>query len=155
MKDGHLNKCKDCTKKDSKERYDVKSEDSAWMEKERGRGREKYKRLGYAKKTIRHFIKQANYPGLRGARRYWASRIAIPEGMELHHWNYEKIREVIMMPRNLHHRLHQALTFDIEKGIYSYKDKELDTIDKHLEVVEQFAKNYGYYKEQIQVLSNC
>ena len=41
MGDGHLNKCKECTKKDSNERFKIKSLDINFIEKERDRGREK------------------------------------------------------------------------------------------------------------------
>lgn len=47
LKDGHLNKCKECTKKDTKKRSDEKSKDAKWVESEKIRGREKYHRLGY------------------------------------------------------------------------------------------------------------
>ena len=47
MGDGHLNKCKDCTKKDTKERVDVLILDPEWKEKEQERHREKCHRLGY------------------------------------------------------------------------------------------------------------
>lgn len=47
MGDGHLNKCKNCAKRDVHENYLKKIEDDAYVEKERARGREKYKRLGY------------------------------------------------------------------------------------------------------------
>ena len=51
--DGHLNKCKKCTKNDVHKDYIRKSSDEQWMEKERARGREKFKRLGYKNKTTR------------------------------------------------------------------------------------------------------
>jgi hypothetical protein len=47
MADGHLNKCKVCTQKDTKENLDKKLQDSAFVEKEQARHREKYHRLGY------------------------------------------------------------------------------------------------------------
>jgi hypothetical protein len=47
MGDGHLNKCKECNKKDVRENYEIKASDPLWMEKERERGREKYQRLEY------------------------------------------------------------------------------------------------------------
>ena len=52
MKDGHVNKCKVCNKKDVIKNYYSKNEDPDWLEKERARGREKYKRLNYKDKSL-------------------------------------------------------------------------------------------------------
>jgi hypothetical protein len=68
MGDGHLNKCKVCTKRDVKARYEVKREDPEWITQERARGREKFTRLGYAERyrgrdTRRHLEAwKARYP---------------------------------------------------------------------------------------------
>ena len=49
-KDGYLNKCKLCTKKDTKKREAELRKDKNWIEKEKERGRKKYHRLGYKNK---------------------------------------------------------------------------------------------------------
>lgn len=50
MKDGRLNKCKDCTKRDSRDAYFKNVTDLKWVIKERKRQREKSRRLGYYEK---------------------------------------------------------------------------------------------------------
>lgn len=47
MLGGHLNKCKSCTKNDTKEAFQQKMKDPLFVEKEKKRGRDKYHRLEY------------------------------------------------------------------------------------------------------------
>ncbi len=143
MADGRLNKCKDCTRKDVHDRYWVLSTDESFMEKERARGRDKYKRLNYAGKqsdAIR--VKLAAYPSLKGTKR--RLRINTPPGIELHHWNYNHLDSVILLPRNIHHRLHTRLRLRMPDGIYYEGDTALDTIEKHLSVIRSVCADSGY-----------
>lgn len=143
MADGHLNKCKSCTKRDVRENYLYNSKDPAYMEKERERGREKYARLGYRGKiSDEQKLKRKLYPMLRNAKR--DTGIKIPRTDELHHWNYNLIRNVIQMPRSLHSRVHSVLSLNVEEGIYYHNGEKLDTLDKHLDVVKNVCQEFGF-----------
>lgn len=152
MGDGHLNKCKDCTKKDVSKDYDRKSQDPEWVEKERARGREKYKRLGYVSKiTESKKEKQSKYKGLRGTRKKMKN-IVVTSECELHHWNYNLIDTVIVLDKRLHHRLHSVIELNIEEGIYYCNGEALDTIEKHLRVIKKVCESREFSYSDVVII---
>jgi len=144
MADGHLGKCKTCTKSDSVKRHYEKAEDAEWMEAERIRSREKYHRLNYKdrQKELNVSNEWKNNYVYKNLRR---DMKLIDTSIELHHWNYndEYLTDVVKMDIRLHRRLHSHLFLDIDKRIF--KDTEgnyLDTKEKHLAYINKLGYKY-------------
>jgi hypothetical protein len=152
MADGHLNKCKACTKKDVREREAVLLEDPTWVESEQKRHREKYYRLGYKEKhkptpeekkkaMAEYVIKYPEKAFARGA----VSGIPTTKGFNNHHWSYkeEHRKYVIVIDNKNHYKLHRFIVYDQDTFMYRRKDtlELLDTKEKHiawLEIVKEF-----------------
>ena len=153
MKDGHLNKCKDCTKRDMKVQYEKNIESPEYIEKERERGREKYRRYRYGtagNSSEKRREKNHRFPSVRSTKA--RMHVVTDAGMDLHHWNYKLQKNVILLPRNIHHRLHQQITLDLGSGMYSRGGVLLDTIEKHMDVVRDVCTAAGYDFNRIAVL---
>lgn len=143
MKDGHLNKCKECTKKDVSERYKVLAQNEYWVESERKRGRTKYRRL-YVGKTVSsdtrkkrtaNYIK--NYPEKYKAH-IKCQRMGKISGYHLHHWSYrdEYQTDVIQMEVEAHYLLHRHIKYDPTSKFYRTNSGELlDSKEKHLHFI--------------------
>ncbi len=141
MLDGHLNKCKECAKKDVKNRYEVLSQDEEYMEKERARGREKYHRLNYKErqKEINKKRPWNNYSAYKNLNR----NLSVPKGFEVHHWSYklENIKSVFIVSRKDHKKLHKHLDFIQKERCFAYKGKILDTKTKHKKFINQLLND--------------
>lgn len=147
MADGHLNKCKECCKSQAQERWASKVNDPNWVESEKARARNKYRRLGYKDKYGKDWQKrseynakhQDRYPEKRRAR-VAVQRLYTPHGMHKHHWSYrpEHARSIIIISQEDHYTLHRHLTYDRGAMMYRTPDgRLLDSIIKHIAFMQE------------------
>lgn len=151
MLDGHLNKCKECCKSQSKERQNILIKDETWRETEKIRSRDKYHRLGYKdkhkpssedkKKTIN--LHKKKYP-----EKYLAKNRTqnLPRGSNnhLHHWSYNEEHYIDIIELNIadHNLLHRHMIYDQERRMYrNLKGVLLDSKQSHLDLLEEVKKN--------------
>jgi len=141
MADGHLNKCKECAKKDSDDRFKLKQLDPHWQIKERERQRikeAKRRDLGLAKK-----YKKQHMPGFLRKEKYGQYINAIRDGIlnplpcevcgkqktQGHHEDYSKPLDVVWLcvrhHQDRHIHLRNAKTLGQEPMPINYFIKSL------------------------------
>jgi Rad3-related DNA helicase len=138
MADGHVNKCKECNKKDVHDNYDKNILNPEYIEKERERSRDKYSRLDYKNKYSYYnekfkFRKSAKFKNTH-------RDFKLKENEEAHHWNYNEgyEKDIFILSKSKHKRVHQIIFLDIE--LLLYRDKKcnlLDTKEKHQKIINQ------------------
>lgn len=148
LSDGYLNKCKECAKKDSKERLEKLKDDEYFVKKERKRAREKYRRLyvgtGKAnqKSNQLYFLK---YPEKKIATRHSQNLLKPFDGAEKHHWSYneEHYKDVIWLSKKNHNKAHRFIIYDQERMMYrSIEDNILlDNKDLHFQYIMHKINN--------------
>jgi len=135
MGDGHLNKCKTCTRKDTADRVAIKSNDPEWVFKERERHRlkaEEYSRergvLPFQEslairriKSEQHKIDFAHMIKYKKAACVRAGRkVDCPSGSHRHHWSYNKDHWecVFIVDILFHNKIHRYTNYDDERRMY-------------------------------------
>jgi hypothetical protein len=144
-KDGHSQKCKDCSKKLSDDRYKKLILDPEFHEKEKARRRVKEKKviipiskhqiyLNYKEKfpekykvgvMLKHHPKKSTH--------------------HLHHWSYNEIHfdDCIELTPQDHKTAHKFIIYDQERYMYRRIDtmELLDTKEEHEQYIKQKLKN--------------
>ena len=153
MADGHINKCKDCTKEQAKERFKKLSKDKNWAESEKERGRLKYHRLNYRgknkptteQKALLQKRYRLKYPEKHKATQKLNSmKMTNTPGIHRHHWSYNEQHYLDIIPLTIeqHNLAHRHMVYDQERMMYRRIDtmELLDTKEQH----EQYIKNLPF-----------
>lgn len=136
MKDGHLNKCKSCAKLDVSKRHVLNMKNPSFLEKERERGRNKYKRLNYYGRCshIKDKGLGSDYKSMNKKLRNAGFDL---KGKEVHHWNYNAIYSGFILDKRLHRMLHNNLIYNSDNKVFYFNDDILDTKDKHMNFIRK------------------
>lgn len=145
MKDGHLNKCKECTRCDMVDDYYKNRKNDEWVKKERERSKEKYYRLGYKNRHQSLVSKRGiSINDYKVASHWLRNKI---DGMEfnlqIHHWNYGLLYDIFVVSKKDHRMLHTKMVYDKESKVFFIKGTRevLDTHEKH----KQYLDSLGIY----------
>ena len=129
MADGHVNKCKECNKKDVHLNYELKADNPIALEKERLRGRTKYAKYKY-KNKIQH-------PENRSTATFLKKQGIDLTEKEIHHWNYNLKNDVFILNPRAHALVHKYIIFDKDSNMFKDKNGNLiNTKEFHFSIIK-------------------
>ena len=142
MRDGHLNKCKECCREVAELREkNLRENNFEWCENERLRSKEKYYRLGYGMKQCERdklkSYKNSKYKNL-------FRDLNLSSNENAHHWNYNLIEDVTILNKKFHRFIHKYLILNEETLLFStIEGNLLTTKEEHLNYIEKLKKIYN------------
>ena len=144
MADGHLNKCKECTKRDIHIKYEENMKSLEYVEKERKRGREKYSRLGYSQRYDGFYTSDNLHKRVssilrrRGYDMNWK---------EAHHWNYNRMDSVFILSRKAHKLIHKFLVVNkCDKYCYTDKGIKITSPKDAYRIINEILERNGIHE---------
>lgn len=153
MADGHLNKCKECAKSDTRLNTLEKSKDESWVEKERIRSRERYHRLNYKDKPWSKKTRNELYT-IDNVSRSLRIRGFDTRKKEAHHWNYNLPKSVVLLSPKAHHRIHKFVRVNREdKFLYTLEGERLDTEEKTIAYYQKILSQYDDISENLEIIN--
>ncbi len=137
MADGHLNKCKECSKLDVSQKHFENMNDPEYVNKQRKRGRDKYRRLDYINKPSTRKIESGLIANIN--RKLRVRGFDMNE-KELHHWNYNYPECGFILDRRSHTLIHKFLMYDEISLCFSHDGILLDSKEKHYKAIRKILR---------------
>ena len=156
MADGHLNKCKECAKTDVHNKYQENVQDPSYVEKERARGRNKYKRLygNFNPELFDVRPRERNFNEYQGSKAKDARRavlvrqpwLNLPKETQVHHWSYKEPYQVFIVSKKIHYAIHHLTRYVKESECFVdlQTGEMLDTLDKYKSWLSRHAFFCGF-----------
>ena len=148
MKDGYLNKCKDCTKKQSDDRYKKLIQNPVFHEKEKARRRVKEKRVIVKKSKHDTYVDYKNKFPEKYKVAIMFKHYPKKENLHQHHWSYneEHFADCIELDPKDHKIAHRFIIYDQERYMYRRCDNMelLDSKEKHEDYIKQKIKELPF-----------